>query len=54
MGPFKTRRHTAQVARHFRIKNLGWEPTITLRDGIARFYEWFLDNYVPQTMASVR
>jgi hypothetical protein len=25
-----------------------------LRDGIARFYEWFLDNYVAQTMASVR
>jgi GDP-L-fucose synthase len=37
-----------------RIKNLGWEPTIALRDGIARFYEWFLDNYVAQTMASVR
>src|SRR5689334_5228062 len=37
-----------------RIKNLGWAPTIALRDGIARFYEWFLDNYVPQTMASVR
>jgi Predicted dehydrogenases and related proteins len=31
-----------------RIKNLGWEPTIALRDGIARFYEWFLDNYVPK------
>ena len=37
-----------------RIKNLGWKPTIALRDGIARFYEWFLDNYVAQTMASVR
>ena len=37
-----------------RIKNLGWKPTITLRDGIARFYEWFLDNYVPQTTATVR
>jgi GDP-L-fucose synthase len=37
-----------------RIKNLGWAPTIALRDGIARFYEWFLDNYVPQTMANVR
>jgi len=36
-----------------RIKNLGWQPTIALRDGIARTYEWFLDNYVPQTMASV-
>ena len=37
-----------------RIKNLGWQPTIALRDGIARTYEWFLDNYAPQTMASVR
>ena len=37
-----------------RIKKLGWEPTIALRDGIARFYEWFLDNYLPETMASVR
>jgi GDP-L-fucose synthase len=37
-----------------KIKNLGWEPTIALREGIARFYEWFLDNYVPQTIASVR
>jgi GDP-L-fucose synthase len=37
-----------------RIKTLGWEPTIALRDGIVRFYEWLLDNYVPQTMASVR
>jgi GDP-L-fucose synthase len=37
-----------------RIKNLGWQPTIALRDGIARTYEWFLDNYGPQTMASMR
>jgi GDP-L-fucose synthase len=37
-----------------RIKNLGWTPTVGLRDGIARVYEWFLDNYVPQTMASAR
>jgi GDP-L-fucose synthase len=36
-----------------RIKNLGWKPTIALRDGIARFYEWFLDNYV-QSVASLR
>src|SRR5437868_8118319 len=36
-----------------RIKNLGWKPTIALRDGIARFYEWFLDNYV-QSMVSLR
>ena len=37
-----------------RIKSLGWQPTIGLRDGIARFYEWFLDNYVPRAMASMR
>lgn len=37
-----------------RIKNLGWEPTISLRDGVARLYEWFLNHYAPQTMASVR
>jgi GDP-L-fucose synthase len=37
-----------------KIKNLGWAPTIALRDGVARLYEWFLDNYVSQTMASVR
>jgi GDP-L-fucose synthase len=37
-----------------KIKKLGWHPTISLRDGVARFYEWFLDNYAPQSMASVR
>src|SRR5213083_775084 len=37
-----------------KIKKLGWQPTISLRDGVARFYEWFLDNYVPQSMARVR
>jgi GDP-L-fucose synthase len=37
-----------------KIKKLGWQPTISLRDGVARLYEWFLDNYVPQSMASVR
>jgi len=37
-----------------KIKKLGWQPTISLRDGVARFYEWFLDNYVPPSMASVR
>src|SRR5438067_11255166 len=36
-----------------RIKNLGWAPTVGLRDGIARVYEWFLDNYV-QSMVSLR
>jgi GDP-L-fucose synthase len=37
-----------------KIRSLGWAPTVGLRDGIARIYEWFLDNYVPQTMASMR
>ena len=37
-----------------KIRSLGWTPTVRLRDGIARVYEWFLDNYVPQTMASMR
>jgi GDP-L-fucose synthase len=27
-----------------RIRALGWQPTITLREGIARTYEWFLAN----------
>jgi len=37
-----------------KIKKLGWRPTISLRDGVARLYEWFLDNYAPQSMARVR
>jgi GDP-L-fucose synthase len=31
-----------------RITQLGWKPKIPLREGIARTYEWFLENYVPQ------
>ena len=27
-----------------RLHNLGWRPTIPLRDGIAQTYEWFLKN----------
>ena len=27
-----------------RLHALGWRPTIALRDGIARTYEWFLQN----------
>jgi len=27
-----------------KLKNLGWAPTIPLRDGIARTYDWFLKN----------
>src|SRR6266567_2476260 len=37
-----------------KLQALGWKPSIRLRNGISQFYEWFLDNYVPQSMASVR
>ena len=30
-----------------KLRALGWKPSILLRDGIARTYEWFLGNYVP-------
>jgi GDP-L-fucose synthase len=30
-----------------KLRALGWKPSITLRNGIARTYEWFLANYVP-------
>jgi GDP-L-fucose synthase len=29
-----------------RLRSLGWEPTIRLRDGIAQTYDWFLKNVV--------
>ena len=28
-----------------RLRELGWKPSIPLRDGIARTYEWFLAKY---------
>ena len=31
-----------------KVTQLGWKPRIALRDGIARTYEWFLENYAPQ------
>jgi GDP-L-fucose synthase len=37
-----------------KVRDLGWLPKISLRDGVARFYEWFVDNYVPQSKAGVR
>ncbi len=37
-----------------KITQLGWKPTISLRDGIARTYEWFLKNYAPQSIAKAR
>jgi GDP-L-fucose synthase len=27
-----------------KLRDLGWRPTITLRDGIAQTYDWFLKN----------
>src|SRR5882724_573249 len=30
-----------------KLRALGWKPSILLRDGIARTYEWFLANNVP-------
>ena len=30
-----------------KLRSLGWKPSIPLRDGIARTYEWFLADYVP-------
>ena len=29
-----------------KLRNLGWQPTIPLRDGIAQTYDWFLKNVV--------
>jgi GDP-L-fucose synthase len=29
-----------------RLRSLGWQPTIPLRDGIAQTYDWFLKNVV--------
>jgi GDP-L-fucose synthase len=30
-----------------KLRELDWKPSISLRDGIAQTYEWFLANYVP-------
>jgi GDP-L-fucose synthase len=27
-----------------RLRNLGWEPSISLHDGIVSTYEWFLEH----------
>ena len=27
-----------------RLREMGWEPSISLRDGIASTYQWYLDN----------
>ena len=31
-----------------KLRSLGWKPAISLRDGIARTYEWFRANYAQQ------
>ena len=30
-----------------KLEKLGWRPTIPLREGIARIYDWFLKNVAP-------
>ena len=30
-----------------KLRALGWKPSISLRDGIAKTYEWFCANYAP-------
>jgi GDP-L-fucose synthase len=42
--PDGTPRKLLDVAK---LRALGWKPSIPLRNGIARTYEWFLANYVP-------
>lgn len=37
-----------------KIMQLGWKATISLRDGIVRTYEWFLENYAPKSIARAR
>jgi GDP-L-fucose synthase len=32
-----------------KLRGLGWEPSIPLREGITRTYEWFLQSYVRRT-----
>lgn len=31
-----------------KLRNLGWQPAISLRDGIASTYDWFLKNCAPR------
>jgi GDP-L-fucose synthase len=37
-----------------KLRDLGWEPSIPLADGIARTYEWFLANYAGQSVPKRR
>ncbi|MFL6541334.1 MAG: GDP-L-fucose synthase family protein [Chthoniobacterales bacterium] len=35
-----------------KLKSLGWEPKIPLREGIASTYEWFLERYAAPALAA--
>src|SRR3954454_17660474 len=35
-----------------KLKSLGWEPSIPLREGIARTYEWFLEHHAVPAVAA--
>nr|MDQ2659760.1 GDP-L-fucose synthase [Verrucomicrobiota bacterium] len=37
-----------------KLRSLGWKPRISLRDGIARTYEWFLENAAAQQPEGAR
>jgi len=39
--PDGTKRKLLDVSK---IENLGWKPTIALKDGLKEVYEWFLKN----------
>ncbi len=37
-----------------KLRGLGWQPSISLRDGITRTYEWFLKNHASEGKLSAR
>ena len=47
MGHIKTKRYTPRkVLNVDKIKSLGWEPKISLREGIESTYEWYKENEI--------